>query len=108
MIKRPSSVKIFGQKYRVAYDLHEDPEEQDTYGLTLSTANLIRLRNDMQSDKMARVFMHEVTHAIIDESTMAGRKRFDVEEVCDIVGFHIVDMLKDNQSILEWLLKEAD
>jgi hypothetical protein len=34
---------------------------------------------------------------------LAQRKRFDVEEVCDLVGYHIVDTLQDNPALLEWV-----
>jgi ribosome-interacting GTPase 1 len=58
--------------------------------------------------RLIRVLMHEVTHAVIEESPLASRKRFDVEEVCDIVGFHIIDVLKDNPQLVEWLFGEKD
>jgi len=105
---RPTSVKIFGQKYKVKYDLHTDEAEKENMGLTDSTSNTIRLMGNLQEDKMARVFMHEVTHAIINESTLSEKKRFNVEEVCDIVGFHMVDTLKANPAIVEWILKEEE
>ena len=50
--------------------------------------------------------MHEITHACIDESVMSGRRRFDVEQVCDIVGYHVLVVLKDNPKLLEWLIQE--
>jgi len=103
-MKRPITVKIFGQKYKVKYDQKGD----DFLGTTSSNDNTIHIRDGMQDDKTARVFMHEVTHAILHESTLGDRKRFDVEEVCDIVGYHIVDMLCANQDIAEWILKEND
>jgi len=59
---------------------------------------------------MIHVLMHEVTHAVIHESLLANRKRFDAEEVCDLVGYHIVDTLKDNPALVEWLFgtKESE
>lgn len=93
------SLKIFGQKYKVDY-VHQDP---DSYGITISEDNRISIRHRLPEDKLIRVLMHEVTHAVIHESTLANRKRFDVEEVCDLVGFHIVDTLNDNPQLVEWL-----
>lgn len=101
---KPTSIKIFGQKYVIKYD----HKETDSYGLTDSSINTIYLRNNLPEDKMIRVFMHEVTHAVIHETPLSTRKRFDVEEVCDIVGFHLVDCLKDNPNILKWILKDTN
>lgn len=92
-------VKIFGQKYRIDYAHNEE----DSYGLTDAATNRISIRHRLPEDKLVRVLMHEVTHAVIFESLLAHRKRFDVEEVCDLVGYHIVDVLKDNPALLEWL-----
>lgn len=93
------ALKIFGQKYKIDY-VHQD---SDSYGITLSEDNRISIRHRLPEDKLIRVLMHEVTHAVIHESTLANRKRFDVEEVCDLVGFHIVDTLRDNPELLKWL-----
>lgn len=93
------SLKIFGQKYKVDYN-HQDP---DSYAMTLSEENRISIRHKLPEDKLVRVLMHEITHAVMHESTLADRKRFDVEEVCDLVGFHLVDILNDNPPLLEWL-----
>lgn len=101
-MRRPTTVKIFGQKYKVAYDQKGD----EFLGTTDSTNNIIHIRNGLPEDKTKRVFMHEVTHAILHESTLGDRKRFEVEEVCDIVGYHVVDMLCANLDIAEWLLAE--
>jgi hypothetical protein len=101
-MNRPKSIKISGQKYRIKYDL-DDP---DAYGMTDSATNTIRLRDNLPEDKMIRVFMHEMTHAVIFETPMSTRKRFDVEEVCDIVGYHIFTALKDNPEIVEYILRE--
>jgi hypothetical protein len=52
----------------------------------------------MPEDKLIRVLGHEITHAIIHETPMSQRKRFDVEEVCDIVGYHVIDTLKESSN----------
>jgi hypothetical protein len=93
------SVKIFGQKYKIDYKHHDE----DSYAVTLSGSNRISMRHNLPEDKMIRVLMHEITHAIIHESLLANRKRFDVEEVCDLVGFHMVDVLKDNPTLVQWI-----
>lgn len=94
------SVKIFGQKYRIDYNHNEE----DSYGVTISDSNRISIRHRLPEDKLVRVLMHEVAHAAIHESLLANRKRFDVEEVCDLVGYHIVDILRDNPQLMEWVL----
>ena len=93
------SIKIFGQRYRIDYT----HTEEESLGVTESNNNRISIRHKLQEDKLQRVLMHEVTHAVIHESLLANRKRFDVEEVCDLVGYHIVDVLKDNPALVEWL-----
>jgi hypothetical protein len=100
------SVKIFGQKYKIDYNLNEE----DSYGITDPAVNRISIRHRLPEDKLIRVLMHEVAHAVIFESLLADRKRFNVEEVCDLVGYHIVDALRDNPQLMEWVLgyKEPD
>jgi hypothetical protein len=98
------SVKIFGQRYKIDYKHHEE----DSYGVTYSDSNRISMRHNLTEDKMIHVLMHEVTHAVIHESMLSLRKRFDVEEVCDLVGYHIVDTLKDNPALREWLFKDNE
>ena len=101
-MKRPTSIKIFGQKYKIRYD-HVD---ENSYGMTTPENNTIALREGMPEDKLVRVLGHEITHAIIFETPMSLRKRFDVEEICDIVGYHVVDTLKENPEIVQFLLRE--
>jgi len=98
------SVKIFGQKYKIDYN-HSDP---DSYGMCFSDRNRISIRHKLPEDKLQRVLMHEVTHAVIHESLLSLRKRFDVEEVCDLVGYHIIDTLRDNPQLVEWLLGKQE
>lgn len=103
-MNKPTSIKIFGQKYKIKFD----QESGEDYGITDQSTNTIHVRPDLPEDKMLRVFMHEVTHAIIFETPMSTRKRFDVEEVCDIVGYHVLDTLRENPSILNWVMRELD
>jgi hypothetical protein len=101
-MNRPKSFKVSGQKYRIKFDL-DDP---DSYGMTDSATNTVHLRDNLPEDKMIRVFMHELTHAVIFETPMSTRKRFDLEEVCDIVGYHVFTALKDNPEIVEYIFRE--
>jgi Zn-dependent peptidase ImmA (M78 family) len=99
---RPTGIKIFGQKYVIKYDY----KVEEDYGMTDSAINTIYLRGTLPEDKLKRVFMHELTHAVIHETPLCDRRRFDVEEVCDIVGFHILDALKDNPKVFEWVFAD--
>jgi len=74
--------------------------------MTDADSNTIWLRPGMPEDKLIRVLGHEITHAIINETPMSLRKRFDVEEVCDIVGYHVVDTLAQNPEIVAYILRE--
>lgn len=102
--KRPTSVKIFGQKYTILYDY----KDNDSYGLCVFDKNIIHIRPELQDDKLFRVLMHECAHAIINETPLANRKRFSNEEVCDIVGYHFIDMLGDNPSLVAWLVNQVE
>lgn len=99
---KPTSVKIFGQKYKIKYD----HKEEDSYGITDSAINEINVRANLPEDKLVCVLMHELTHAVIFETPLCDRKRLDIEEICDLVGYHILDMLKNNPKILEFLIRE--
>lgn len=103
MIK-PTSVKVFGQKYKIKYDY----VSEENHGITDFDTNTISIASGLPEDKLLRVLMHEITHAIINGTPLCNRKRFIEEEVCDIVGFHFIDMLKDNPALLEWVTKEIE
>ena len=105
---RPTSLKIFGQRYKVRYDLPVLGDGSDALGLCDQASSTIRIQGHLQEDKMASVLMHEITHAVIEESAMGARKRFDIEEVCDIVGYHVFVVLKDNPKLWEWLSNEIE
>jgi hypothetical protein len=102
-MKRPTTVKVQGIKYKIKYD----EQLEDAYGITDSDTNTISLC-PMPEDKLIRVFVHELTHAVIFETPMYLRKRFDLEEVCDLVGLHFLAMLRDNKHVLEYILSEMD
>jgi hypothetical protein len=104
MSKRPTSLKVFGQKYKIRYDY----TSVENMGLTDSEVNTIHIRGSLQEDKIARVLMHEVTHAVLGETPYSQRQRFDVEEVCDIVGYFVMPVLKDNPRVAEYILSELE
>jgi Zn-dependent peptidase ImmA (M78 family) len=103
-MKRPTSLKVSGIKYRIRYD-HADSE---SYGETDPDTNTINIRENLPEDKQLRVLVHELTHAVIFETPFSVRKRFDLEEVCDIVGWHFLDMLRANPEIAQYILQEIE
>lgn len=104
MAKRPTTLKVLGQKYKVLYD-YKNPEN---LGETVEDTSTIHVRGTLPEGKIARVLMHEVTHAVLNETPFSMRKRFDVEEVCDIVGYFMIHALKDNPQLVEYILSELD
>jgi hypothetical protein len=103
-MNKPKSIHISGMKYKIKYDL-ADPE---AYGLTDPDTNTIYIRPDIPEDKMIRVFVHEITHAVVFETPFSTRKRFDLEEMCDIVGYHFLNALRDNPEIVQYILREIE
>jgi Zn-dependent peptidase ImmA (M78 family) len=101
---RPTSVKIFGQRYKIRYDY----DSEDNNGLCEPDKNLIHISPLMEDDKLFRVLMHEIAHAVLAETLLRERKRFNEEEICDFVGFHYMDMLKENPALVEWLFREVE
>ena len=103
-MKRPKFINVSGQRYKIKFDL-ADP---DAYGLTTSDTNTIQLRPDIPEDKLLRVLTHEITHAVIFETPFSTRKCFDVEEICDIIGYHFLNVLRDNPELVTYLLHEIE
>lgn len=103
-MKRPTSLKVSGIKYRIRYD-HTDTE---SYGETNPDNNTISIRDNLPEDKQIRVLVHELTHAVIFETPFSIRKRFDLEEVCDIVGWHFLDLLRANPELAQFILREIE
>lgn len=104
MAKRPTTLKVFGQKYKIRYDY----TSEENYGLTDEATNTIHIVGKLQEDKIARVLMHEITHAILNETPFSLRQRFDLEELCDIVGYFVMPALKDNTHIVDYIMSELD
>jgi Zn-dependent peptidase ImmA (M78 family) len=102
-VKRPTYLKVFGQKYKIKYDY----ASTENFGMTDQETNTIHIRGQLQEDKIVRVFMHEITHAILNETPYSLRKRFDVEEVCDIVGYFLMPALKDNPHIVDYIFSDT-
>ena len=98
---RPTSVKVGGQKYKIRYDYIDD----EAHGLCDPDNNTIHIFPNMQADKEFKVLIHEIAHAVIDESLLRDRKRFDEEQVCDIIAIHFMEMLKSNPILIELLMK---
>jgi len=103
-VKRPSSIKVLGQKYNIKYDY----DDVGNLGLTVEDTSTIYVRGTLPENKIIRVLMHEVTHAILNETPFSVRKRFDVEETCDIVGFFLINVLKDNPHLVKYILTDVD
>lgn len=101
-MKRPKSINVSGVRYKILYNL-DDP---DAFGVTDPETSIIQLRDNLADDKLIRVFVHEITHAVIFETPFSTRRRFDVEEVCDIIGYHFLSVLRDNPEITQFLLRE--
>ena len=102
-MKRPLTIKLFGQKYKISYD----HISEESLGETDLDTNRISIRGSLQEEKVIRVLMHEITHACIGESPMTGRKRFNEEEVCDIVGYLVIPALKENPKLIEYIFSDT-
>ena len=103
-MKKPTSISISGIKYKIKYELADD----SALGLTDSVTNTISLQEYLPIDKLLRVLLHEITHAVIFETPFSMRKRFELEEVCDIVGWHLLSALRDNPGITDYLLQPIE
>ena len=101
-MSQPTSVKIYGGKYEVQYNY----QSIENNGLCTPDKNLIQIVPGLPEGKTFRVLMHEIVHAMINESPLRNKKHFVEEEVCDILGFQFIDMLKHNPEIVKWLNKE--
>lgn len=99
---QPILVKIYGSSYEVKYDY----QSTENNGLCTPDKNLIQIVPNLPAGKTFRVLMHEIVHALINESPLRNNKHFREEEVADLLGFHFIDMLKDNPEIVKWLNKE--
>lgn len=98
-MEKPKSIKIFGQPYQIRYDYISD----ENYGLTIFDKNQILLVGDLPIAKLKRTLMHEITHAIIHESLLTNCDTFTVEQVCDLNGLHLLDVLLANPKVLAWI-----
>lgn len=82
-------------------DLEDKYDGRCTYGTMR-----IAVKNDLDPQVIKETLLHELTHAYL---CMAGRYRqtkFEVDELCEFVGWYAEPMLETADKILkEWKIK---
>ena len=61
----------------------------------------------MNAVKLKRILLHEIVHAVINETQPPDRKRFNEEEVCDLFGMLVLPVLLKNPRIVDFLFERG-
>ena len=96
-------IKIYNQRYTIEFvpqkDIHKflDPDNKikDKYywGACNSMTNQIFVAEELHEDKKIPILVHELTHAILNDTGYVDRK-FTVEEVCNITESNIIEITR--------------
>ena len=95
-------LKINGLDWDVRFvDRSELREGNDAethyYQFTIKLANTL-------SNKMARlIFIHELTHAILDSQGRGYQKSMNIEDLCEFMSFNHDNIAKAVKSFEEWI-----
>lgn len=108
------TIRIYQYDYEVRYASAEEINkivnkgkkvDDNTYlGACNTVTQLIYLSKDMHPDRRIPVLIHEIMHAIL-EDTANDRKSYSVEDVCCLIEAHyreinsVVHMYKESMSI---------
>lgn len=105
----PTKIKIHCADYKIEWVDAEYSDGLHIDGHCLSQYHKLQINKDMPNFRIAFVFLHEVMHAIQDYSPLS-EKNLTPEEACDLFGFGIVNVWRDNPLIFKWwqrLFKEV-
>lgn len=96
-MKIPTKLKIGGLDWTVKIN-HDVNHESGTWGSTHHASQTIFLDQDLNEQKMAQVFLHELLHAALDTSGYTAHLHGDEEEklVRGLEGA-LYQILRDNR-----------
>ncbi len=88
-------IKINDYVWNVEFVSKDDERMRGVDGRTLYNDFLILIRDDLNKVATKEVLIHEITHATLGMQGRCYQKKFDLEEVCEFVGFNgkkIIDL----------------
>lgn len=85
-----TKVIIGGYEYSVQYIPHSEMPGYD--GLTYSNERTIKIRNDLDDTATLLIVTHEVVHALLATQGRVFQKKFDVEEVCELIANRLFEI----------------
>jgi hypothetical protein len=113
-VSTPKKVKIAGQMYTI---IERDRKEdgllnEENYGYTLDTGNLIVIDKMMALGKKQQTVIHEIMHVI--RMVFDGPKKPNKKDDYEVWEHHFIGIyeagmlafLKDNPEMVTWLLSE--
>lgn len=80
-------IEIFGYKWDVDFVAPENQNLRGNDGCCLFNKRLILIRNDVGKSATECILRHELTHAMLCVQGRHYQRKFDVEEVCELVAF---------------------
>ena len=84
-------VEIGGMKWDIVF--LEPDQIKGFNGLCYHSELRIELRNDLPYPIMKRRYIHECVHAIMGCQGRCFQKKYDTEDVCEIVAYAFDDLL---------------
>lgn len=88
----PSKVNVAGIEYDIL-EFEEIDDDPGTLGTCLYQKSLIKIKNNISINRKEQTFVHELLHAIINES---GYNEQD-EDLVNRVSIVLYQVLKDNK-----------
>ncbi len=81
-------ISLYGYDWEVLFVDKDDKDlGKNIDGITLYNDMKILVRNDLNPIMQKECLTHELTHAVLCTQGRCYQKKFDLEEVCEFVGF---------------------
>lgn len=92
-------VKIGNYDWNVRFVSKEELKGSD--GQTRCNDFEILIRDDLNEESTNVIVIHEIVHALLDTQGRVYQRKFDLEEVCELVGWNADAILKARDLIMK-------
>jgi Zn-dependent peptidase ImmA (M78 family) len=93
-MKIPTKIKIMGLTYDVVY-IKDKMEEDAFFGRSWTEDQKIKINKSISKDRQDKVFLHELLHMILDESSFKDEAKD--EKLIDCLSNNLYTIFTDNK-----------
>ena len=78
---------LYGYEWEIDFVDKDDKELDGAWGICLNYKMKILIRKDLNEQLIKECIIHELTHAVLLIQGRGGPQKFDLEDLCEFIGF---------------------